>query len=255
MNEQLQHCGTRAPTATKELLSRGNRGLLRKRAADRATAPRKLIENTAEPRNPSPDSDLSPIAMYQRSGVPRRHRECVVDDQASPREWVRKRNQLISMLGGGFLVTLVGDRGPGKTQLAQQVIAVTTKGHDRPALYARAMTFFLELRATFSREEQSEADVIARYCEPLLLVVDEMQDRGESAWEDRMLRHMLDVRYGDKKDTILIANLKPDAMQESLGASICDRLRETGGIIECTWPSFRDQSPAPVLPERQEVRT
>lgn len=240
-------------TNERAVMGRANRDLLQKRATDRATAPSRLIESMAEPKAPSPGSELTPLAMYQRAGVPRRHRECVVDNQASPREWVRARDRLISKLGGGFLIALVGDRGPGKTQLAQQAVVMTTKGHGRSALYVRAVTIFLELRATFGQDGQSELDVISRYREPSLLVIDEMQDRGESAWEDRMLRHLIDLRYGDMRDTILIANLKPGAMQESLGASICDRLRETGGIIECTWRSFREQACGPAQPERQGV--
>jgi hypothetical protein len=39
--------------------------------------------------------------------------------------------------------------------------------------------------------------------------------------------------------TIIIANAKPDALVASLGESIADRMRETGGIIEITGKSHR----------------
>lgn len=176
-------------------------------------------------------------ALYDRSSVPKRHlRE--IDDRASPPEWVRARNRVCEQLGSGFLVALLGKRGPGKTQIAQQAVMATI-GIGRAALYVRAMTIFLELRATFKADEKTEEAVIEKYRAPKFLVIDEMQERGETPWEDRTLNHLIDLRYGDMTDTLLIANLQPKAFKSSVGESIADRLRETGGIIECTWKSFR----------------
>lgn len=137
-------------------------------------------------------------------------------------------------------MALIGGRGTGKTQIAAQVIS-TACAMNRTALYTRAMTIFLEMRATFGQEDCSEFEVVERYRAPRLLVIDEMQDRGETAWEDRLLNHILDCRYGDMMDTVLIANFHRDALRKSLGESIADRLRETGGVIECVWKSFRDK--------------
>lgn len=103
------------------------------------------------------------------------------------------------------------------------------------------MDVFLAVRETYRREiSQSELEVIESFRKPSLLVIDEVQERGETAWEDRILTNLVDKRYGDGTDTLLIANLKPAALAENLGTSIADRLRETGGIIEATWGSFRD---------------
>jgi DNA replication protein DnaC len=154
-------------------------------------------------------------------------------------QWIDKRDKIIEKLGSGFLIALVGKRGPGKTQIAQQAVLMATGHHGREARYVRAMTFFLNLRATYSDETDSEARVIADYRKPHLLVIDEMQERGDTPWEDRMLNHLIDLRYGDMRDTLIIANLQPADLKAKLGESIVDRMRETGGIIECTWPSFR----------------
>jgi len=61
-------------------------------------------------------------------------------------------------------------------------------------------------------------------------------------WEDRMLTALVDYRYSQKRDTVLISNLKRDEFETSMGNSILSRMVEAGGIIECGWPSFR--SPA-----------
>ncbi len=101
------------------------------------------------------------------------------------------------------------------------------------------MEIFLRIRATYHRENTSELDAIEELCKPQLLVIDEIQQRGETEFENRLLAYLIDRRYGDMLDTILIGNLTPTALADSLDPSIVDRLRETGGIIECTWPSFR----------------
>lgn len=180
----------------------------------------------------------APAKLYCDSGVPVRHRR-VIDDVKSPADWVTTRDKLRDRIGSGFLVALVGPRGPGKTQLAEQLI-LATSAIGRTCLYSRAMTFFLELRATYRSEDKTELEVVQRYAEPSLLVLDEFQERGETPWENRMLNHLVDVRYGDAKDTLLVANHTPKTLKASLGDSVSSRLRETGGVVECKWRSFRD---------------
>lgn len=109
----------------------------------------------------------------------------------------------------------------------------------RPCRYAKAMDLFLDIKATYGREDICERDVIDEYRQPLLLVLDEASVRGETEWEDRMLVHLIDHRYDDEHDTLLLANMTPEQFRETMGPSISDRLRETGGVIECDWPSFR----------------
>jgi len=70
-------------------------------------------------------------------------------------------------------------------------------------------------------------------------VIDEIGKRGDTDWENNLLFHLLDKRYQDMTDTIVLANLTAEEMAKSLGPSLSDRMSETGGLIECTWPSRR----------------
>ena len=135
-------------------------------------------------------------------------------------------------------MALVGNRGAGKTQIACDAIKLMI-GTGRDALYAHAMTYFLDLRATYRSETVAEKDVIERYRRPRLLVIDEAQLRGETDFEQRMLDYLIDLRYGDLSDTLLISNMTPDVLAKALGESISDRLRETGFVLPCKWESFR----------------
>jgi len=103
----------------------------------------------------------------------------------------------------------------------------------------KAMEIFLRIRATYTNPEQSELDAILEFTQPQLLVIDEVQQRGETDFENLMLAFLIDKRYDDMHDTIVIGNLTPKALTASLDPSITDRLIETGGVMECLWPSFR----------------
>ena len=180
------------------------------------------------------------------AGIPLRHRERITDDGTSA-GWLAKRADIADRLGSGFLIALLGNRGTGKTQLAVDIIrSVIAKQKDPfelsnkpPAVYARAMDVFLHIKSAYSNEGMTEAAALKRFIRPQLLVIDEAQERGQTDWENRLLTHILDVRYGDEKDTLLIGNQTEAAFKQSIGESIWSRLVETGGVVLCDWESFR----------------
>ncbi|MDA1044344.1 MAG: hypothetical protein O3C57_03870, partial [Verrucomicrobia bacterium] len=107
-------------------------------------------------------------------------------------------------------------------------------------VYSRALDFFLSIRATFGgKSSRTEFDVTRHYADARLLVIDELQERGETTFEDRLLANVIDKRYAASLPTILIANIEANEFPSYVGASISDRLNETGGLIECGWGSFR----------------
>jgi DNA replication protein DnaC len=163
--------------------------------------------------------------------------------------------KLRDQLGDGFLFVLAGKRGTGKTQIATS-IAVEEIARMVPLwrqyrechwpFYITARQLFREIRATYSRDsEMDEVQILKRFSDPHLLVIDEAHERGNTEWEDRTLTDLIDRRYGMKKDTILISNMTRAELPAALGPSIISRLHETGGVIECNWESFRESSHEP----------
>ena len=109
--------------------------------------------------------------------------------------------------------------------------------------YTTAMEIFLRIRASFGKTaKETEHDITGELSKCRLLIIDEVQERGNTAWEDRILTHIIDKRYSDLKPTIVIANLTADALAAGLGESIVSRMQETGGIIEVTGESHRIKS-------------
>jgi DNA replication protein DnaC len=187
------------------------------------------------------------IGMAWRTcGIGRRHRENMVDVPAG--EWGNMLARLAPLLGRGCLIGLCGNRGTGKTQMAAHMIKVRLDGYTPdeitgiggPPRYCRAMEIFLDVRAAFKTAATvSEREAIRGYISPCLLVIDEMQERGETPFEDRLLTYIIEVRYAELRDTVLISNQVPEEFTRQIGKSAEDRMRETGGFVECKWTSFR----------------
>ncbi len=137
----------------------------------------------------------------------------------------------------GGIIALIGPRGTGKTRLAAEAMRDFAREHGH---YTTAMGLFLRIRASYARNnDESEKEIVTHMTKTRLLVLDEVQERGNTAWEDRLLTHILDSRYGAMAPTIIIANLTESALADCMGDSIISRLEETGGIIEISGPSHR----------------
>lgn len=142
----------------------------------------------------------------------------------------------------GCLYILTGGRGCGKSQMAAALIRVAIENNIL-SYYRKTMDFFMAIKETY-KTDATEREVIRDYQAPGLLVLDEIQVRGESEWENNLLTHLIDLRYDDKKSTVLIGNVPMDKVRAQIGDSIYSRMVETGGVINCDWKSFRSKGQA-----------
>jgi len=182
---------------------------------------------------------IAPIVYTGIDGFPTRY-----DEELTHDEWFAmfERARIVVERGGNVL--LCGTRGGGKTRMACELAqrAAIPRGKSKPKrIYKTAMRIFLEIRATYRRDSAiTELEVMDNLATCRLLVIDEVQERAESEFEAQKLTAIIDDRYRHKLPTILIANLTPQAFMATLGPSICDRCNEDGGLLEFTWPSFRN---------------
>ncbi|MCC6354497.1 MAG: ATP-binding protein [Verrucomicrobiae bacterium] len=175
-----------------------------------------------------------------RCGAPRRHVSRGDLNRAGERSrWAETLGRARERCDGrGAILALIGPRGTGKTQIAVEVLRLGA-GARRTVRYAAAMDVFLDVRATMNGRGRSEADAVAEWCRPSLLVIDEIQERKGSGFEAGLLTHIIDRRYGAMRDTVIIANVELAELGRLVGDSAASRINETGGIIRCDWPSFR----------------
>lgn len=154
--------------------------------------------------------------------------------------WRKARDAAWRIACNRGMVALCGNRGSGKTQIACDILREFCKAGQK-AIYTTAIDMFIDLRTPIQTGKESEREVLERFCKPTMLVIDEIQERGQTFWEDRLLTYIIDRRYRDMRATIIIANLLPEQFRQHLGESAWDRLRGTGGLVICEWPSFRGQ--------------
>lgn len=154
-------------------------------------------------------------------------------------EWGKKFKLLKAALGTGMFFALVGGRGPGKTQMAFELMKECT-AQLKSAYFLTATEFFVEVKDTYHRDTtKTEKDVLARFKQYRLLVIDEVGKRGQSEWENNLLFEVINSRYNAMLDTVIMDNNEMEAFKKLIGPSLVSRLGETGSIIVCDWPSYR----------------
>lgn len=208
------------------------------------TLPDETPEEIAERENAIAEQNARAVisrriaaSLGDSTGWPSKYRGAV-ETPPQGAEWLAAFAVAQEAMGKNAIIVFYGSRGSGKTRMAAELAMI--RGGSR---YRTAMRFFLEIRATFkSDSKKSEMDILDELTKSDLLILDEIQERGETSFENRLLTHVIDVRYSNNRPTIMIANLPKKELAESLGASIIDRARENGKSIEFNWPSYRSQS-------------
>lgn len=174
--------------------------------------------------------------LLSTSGAGARHLEARIERTDHP--WWTWLDKINAKRGTGILVALYGINGPGKTQMGVELVRASC-AECKQGVYTTATLLFLDIRRAMKRDGMSERDALGEFIKPALLVIDECQRRGESKWEDNQLEEVIDWRYREARDTILISNLERSAFEDAMGPAIRSRMTETGAIIECNWGSFR----------------
>ncbi len=164
---------------------------------------------------------------------------------------VKARQLLPRVLTDGILL-LLGPTGRGKTVMATWFADQRQKNGQKPGEFITAYGMFSAVKSTFGRaptrrgafgnvpnDGPDAEELIGGWSSTPFLVIDEVQTRAETKFEDGMLEEVINARYGAMLPTVLIANLDAEKAQESLGPRIMDRAKECGGIVDCNWPTYR----------------
>ncbi len=165
---------------------------------------------------------------------------------------VRAARAILPHIDAGGIVAVCGDRGRGKTGLAVFIARERWLAGRKVGTFVTATEMFLEVRATFAKNSgRTEKQVVEGYIGSDLLVIDELHERRDTDFENLVFVEILNKRYARMKPTLLLSNGGRASLAASLGASIVDRIAETGVLLECTengrpWPSYRHtETPQP----------
>lgn len=185
-------------------------------------------------------TDIEIATKLGTRGYPLRHREHLGMMRGPSLE--KARALLTRITGGDCLLLLVGDRGPGKTQMATYWGAQRLRNGQSCGWYRKTVDLISEIKQTWGdggKAWGTEADILRKYRSTPFLILDEFHERGESDWEGRTLVNIIDHRYDAMLATVLIANMAPNEVRFKVNPSIVSRAEETGGLIECAWSSYR----------------
>jgi DNA replication protein DnaC len=193
--------------------------------------------------------------MKLLKGFPKRYEDA---SEATGDEWWTHYAKALATIDSGGIVVMYGAHGTGKTRMAYELakacspkdsqyslsgIGWASSKRERPAIYTTAVGLFLEIRDTFTKDaEISEMQVVKKHTDAGLLVIDEIQERGETEFEDRKLTSIIDSRYANERPTILITNYSREKLAASLSQAVLDRIRENGCGLHFNWESHRKQT-------------
>jgi len=185
-------------------------------------------------------------------GFPKRYEDA---SPAGGDGWLANYAQALATTDSGGITILYGGYGTGKTRMAWEVarahkskrpnigtggIGWSTITKKRPMIYTTAVNLFSTIKSTYTAgTEKSEKEVVSDYTEAALLVIDEVQERGETQYEDRQLTAIIDARYAADMPTILISNYTWERLSSTLSPAVIDRIEENGAKLAFTWESFR----------------
>lgn len=140
----------------------------------------------------------------------------------------------------GRCLILRGNPGTGKNHLAVSIsLEVIQQGFS--VSHATAFEIVGRIKESWGRNEgEKELDIIRRFSELDLLVIDEVGRQFGKDADHILLFHVLDARYRLMRPTIVISNKTPDEIKTYLTAAGYDRLREGGGmLLNFDWESER----------------
>lgn len=213
--------------------------------------------------------------------IPERHRECTLENydlkglgaHASLADARRQavhfvRAYPLDTFGNGLL--FVGGCGVGKTHLAVGILQALITERGVSGCFFDCKELLKRIQSSYAaNNEQTERQVLEPALTADVLVLDELGAARKTDWVGDMMEYILNMRYNDRKTTLITTNLAyasagsgrgtaaEAARQESLGDRIGERmlsrLHEMCVVVPMHGPDFRDSPKgratfAPILP-------
>lgn len=152
------------------------------------------------------------------SQVPKRYSEASLSDH-------KTNSKTEPIISGKASAVILGNNGTGKTHFAWSVIRHWAENGERASLY-KAQALLSTIKSADNPYKWINANLVSIPH----LVIDEMDKIFESKADFIYLNFLIDRRYEECKQTIVMGNGSKDSFINVLGQSIWSRLTGDGGI-------------------------
>jgi DNA replication protein DnaC len=143
----------------------------------------------------------------------------------------------------GDNVLLTGNAGCGKTHLAAAMVRLKIVRQPillpkNSVIFTTASDLLLKIRNSFCEGEEKEIDIVDRYSEVPLLILDDLGAEKVTEWTQSTLYLIIDHRNRDQRWTIVTSNLTLPEIEQVYGARIASRLSEMK-VVSLKLPDYR----------------
>jgi DNA replication protein DnaC len=151
----------------------------------------------------------------EKAGMPRRYVHCSlenyspgIDLQRNALGLARDFVEQYPAVDGGILFS--GPCGVGKTHLAAAILRQLVLDQGVVGAFADYQDLLKRIQMTFDRKSgdgRTEEQVLAPVLEAEILVLDDLGARRTTPWAEEVVSHLLNVRYNERRTTIVTTNL------------------------------------------------
>ena len=154
-------------------------------------------------------------------------------------------------IAGGLV--MIGSVGTGKTHLAVS-ICHELANIGKESKFATVATIVREIKQSWSvnRNEKDsygvpipkdfESDIIDRYSNYPLLVIDEIGSQYGSDTEKIMITEIINNRYNNLNPTIVLGNVTLSEVKDAITTRAVDRILHNGSLVVFDWESYRKET-------------
>jgi len=177
------------------------------------------------------------------AGISKRNLYKTFDDYICTNEGQSKAKndcqRFVSEFPSDKSMIMVGGVGTGKTLLASAMLDSLVDNNRCKII--KVIDLIRHLKSTWGKDsEYTEEEIIKYFVELDLLILDEVGSQFGSDTEKLFIFDIIDGRYQDMKQTVLVSNLDIEGIKDVIGERCVDRLREGGGsMIAFNWQSSR----------------